>query len=463
MGQAVTVEYEPTRKQRMFHESRAHEVLYGGAAGGGKSKAIVMDALMRCLHTPNFHAYLFRRTYPELESTLVREAQRSIPTALGKYVIGSHDLRLPNGSVMHFRHCQNAADMMLYQGAEIHALYIDELTSFPKEIYDYLKTRLRAPTNMRITPVVRCASNPGGIGHGWVKAQFVDAGPHGEMLARTVVSEALGTSEMRYVQYIPSLATENPFITKDYIYELEQKPDALRKALLFGNWDAFEGQVFTEWRDDKAHYHDGIGSHVITAFAIPLDWRRWRSFDWGYTRPFSVGWWAMAPDGTAYRYREWYGSNGEPNVGLKLHPREVARSIHNMEALERQEGVRILGVADPAIWDGSTGESVAGLMEREGIFFDKADNARLSGKMQLHYRLSFDEKGRAGLYVFENCKDFIRTIPTLPYSLTKPEDVDTAAEDHIFDEVRYFLMAWPIAPRGKAQKPRLAFDPLEQG
>ena len=448
MIESIAVDYAPTAKQRMFHESTAHEVLYGGAAGGGKSKAIVMDALMRGLMTPGYQAYLFRRTYPELESTLIMEAQRSIPGALGRYVGTTHDLRLLNGSVLHFRHCQNEGDLRNYQGVEMHALYVDELTSFSKGMYDYLKTRLRAPARMRLTPVVRCASNPGGVGHGWVKAQFVDAGTPGKVWTRTVTSEALGRSQARRVQYIPSLATENPHITRDYIYELEQKPEALRKALLLGSWDAFEGQVFTELTDDPAHHHDGL-SHVIAPFPIPLHWTRYRSMDWGYTRPFSVGWWAMAPDGTAYRYREWYGTTGQPNVGLRLHPREVARGILDREAPEQREGVRVLGVADPAMWDASTGESIAEQMAREGVYFSQADNARLPGKMQLHYRLSRAADGRAALYVFSTCRDWIRTLTALPYSPARPEDVDTDAEDHAYDETRYFLMAWPVGPRGR--------------
>lgn len=461
----LTLDYSPTAKQALFHASTADEVLYGGAAGGGKSYAICWDALMRCLKWPGTHAYLFRRTYPELEQTLVRTMQMIVPAALGNYTQTMHEMRLINGSVIHFCHMSDASDMIKYQGAEIHWLYFDELTHFTKPMYDYLRTRLRANKSLGITPCVRCASNPGGPGHAWVKARFVDRTDTGRRIARvSVQSSVLGTSVERRVQYIPATVMDNPHITKDYVIELEQKPKALREALLLGKWDAFEGQAFPEFTNDPEHYQDRRFTHVIEPFPIPLHWTRVVSFDHGYSRPFSFGVWAVDEEGRAYRYKELYGCKpGEANVGLMKTPGEIAEMLADLMGEEFREGIHVSGVADPAIWDRSRGMSVEEQIRSvfSGVSFMKGDNTRLPGKMQVHERLKFDEDGRPMMYVFTSCKDFIRTLPSLVYDARKPEDIDTDGEDHIYDETRYFFMSRPLAPRPivEKKKPR-AYNPL---
>ncbi|MDD3244357.1 MAG: phage terminase large subunit [Eubacteriales bacterium] len=454
----ITPPYTPTPKQRLFHQSTADEALYGGAAGGGKTKAIVMEALMRCLEYPGTAAYLFRRTYPELEDTLIGEACASIPEALGVYAHTRREWQLVNGSVMRFRACQNDADRFRYQGTEIQHLFFDELTHFSQPVYDYLKTRLRAPVRLACRPVVRCTANPGGAGHAWVKSHFVDGQPSGGVRQERVTSQYLQETRLRTVAYIPARAADNPHLSRDYLFELEQKPKALRDALLHGRWDAFEGQVFAEWVDDPAHYGDGVGTHVIEPFDIPEDWPRYRSFDFGFARPFSVGWWAVTPQQKVIRYREWYG--GSNNVGVQLSPAQIAEQIRRSEE-EHEPGLPVFGVADPSIWDGSRGEAIARQMEREGVFFTPGENARLAGKMQLHYRLRFDAQGRPGMYVFRTCRDFLRTVPALCYDAARVEDVDTAGEDHIYDETRYFLMCRPISAP-KAPVKRRVYDPLAE-
>lgn len=461
----IVFDYKPTPKQQKFHESTADEVLYGGAAGGGKSYAICWDAFVRCLKWPKTHAFLFRRTFPELEMTLVKTIQQIVPPALGTYTQSFHEMRLINGSVLHFCHLSTEADLNKYYGAEIHWLYFDELTHFTKPMYDLLRTRLRAEKKLGIVPCVRSASNPGGPGHSWVKQRFVDATNVGkEIKLLDVQSSTLGTVAKRRVQYIPATVLDNPYITKDYVIELEQKPKALREALLQGKWDAFEGQAFPEFTDDPEHYTDGLGTHVINPFPIPLHWPRYVSFDHGFTRPFSFGCWAMDEEGRVYRYKELYGCvPGEANTGILKSPSEIGAMLADFLDEEFREGIRPTGIADPAIWDQSRGESVEEQIRKAfgGVIFRKGDNTRMAGKMQLHERLKFDENGKPMLYVFTTCADFIRTVPALTYDPRKVEDIDTAGEDHIYDETRYFLMSRPIAPRpaAKEQKKR-EFNPL---
>ena len=461
--------YIPTEKQRLFHATTADEVLYGGAAGGGKSRAIVQDAFMRCVAYPKTNAYLFRRSFPELEKTLIQEARNIIPRSIGTYNQSRHEFRLKNGSVLFFCHCESENTLSDYQGAEIHWLYIDELTTFTKDMFDFLKTRLRSKKELGINPVVRCASNPGGIGHGWVKKYFVDSAPFGEIHEERVYISSKNKYELVTRQYIPALVTDNPHINDRYITELEKKPRALREALLNGKWDAFEGQVFVEFTDDPNHYLDREKTHVIEPFDVPVNWRRYRGFDFGYSKPFAVLWAAVSPDGTIYIYREWYGSaatmNGSENTnkGIAISPPEIAEGIKRIEQAEARDCISVIGYADPSIYDGSRGESVAQKMEQCGVFFEPGENARMSGKMQVHSRLRFSDEGKPGIYIFNTCKDLIRTLKDLPYSKTKIEDVDTDAEDHLYDALRYILTAFPspekIPGRGRRY---VDFDPLHQ-
>ncbi|MEG1813946.1 MAG: phage terminase large subunit, partial [Clostridia bacterium] len=463
MALRFEIDYVPTAKQQLFHQTTADEVLYGGAAGGGKSKACVMDAFKKCLQHPGTSAYLFRRSYRELEDTLIKEAQCSIPKGLAKYKAGAHEMELLNGSKLYFRHCLNDKDRFTYQGAEIHWLYIDELTHFSKVVYDYLKTRLRANIALSIRPTVRCTSNPGGPGHAWVKSYFVDSAPYYQVHEMRIESVVLQKAQLRRVQYIPALATDNPHITQDYIFELEQKPEALRRALLNGDWDAFEGQAFPEFTDDALHYEDGLFTHIIKPFAIPDYWPRYRSFDFGYSRPFSVGWWAVDERGVMYRYKEWYGCPpNEANVGLKLTVGEIAQGIYAREASERMRDIRMTGVADPSIWDSSRGPCVADMMAENGVYWVPGDNERMPGKMQLHRRLAFRPDGKPMLQAFDGCTAFRRIMPSLTYDLIQVEDIDTHGEDHLYDETRYMCMHLPLSL--KAKKPetprRYAFNPL---
>ena len=204
------------------------------------------------------------------------------------------------------------------------------------------------------------------------------------------------------------------------------------------------------------------GIHVIKPFKIPKEWRRFRSFDFGYSKPFAVSWYAVDYDGRVYNYRELYGCTGKPDVGVRWTAQKIAEKIREIEN-EEESGLHITGIADPAIWNstGSSEGSIADMMERCGVYFEKGKNDRLAGKMQVHYRLSFDAEGLPMIYFFDTCKNMIRTLPQLKYDETYPEDVDTKQEDHLYDELKYFLMNDPIPPRENIILPEPEFSPFE--
>ena len=269
--------------------------------------------------------------------------------------------------------------------------------------------------------------------------------------------------------FIPAGVRDNTALMRaepDYVKRLESLPDKLREAWLNGSWDVFEGQFFSDFRsspdlalarergfepDAESLRRERRFCHVIEPFDIASGacrgWSVMRSYDFGYARPFSCGWWAIDYDGVMYRVLELYGSTGRDNEGLRWDPR---RQFEQIARIEREHpflrGRQIDGVADPSIWDASRGESVAETAARCGVYFMPGDNRRVAGWMQCHRRLSFDAEGRAGMYVFDSCRAFIRTVPRLQFSRTAPEDLDSAGEDHAADEWRYACMARPVAP-----------------
>jgi hypothetical protein len=268
--------------------------------------------------------------------------------------------------------------------------------------------------------------------------------------------------------FIPATVFDNQKLLDNdpnYLASLAILPEAERNALLYGDWDSFSGQVFTEWVNDASHYEDRLNTHVISPFRIPSGWRIFRGFDWGYAKPFSVGWYAIDYEGRMYRIRELYGYTGVANVGVKWTAQEIAKKIRQIESEDENiKGRKVTGIADPAIFAENGGESIAEMMLKEGVAFEKGDHTRIAGKMQMHYRFAFDETERPMLYVFSTQKNFIRTIPNLVYDETDVEDIDTDGEDHIYDECRYVCMANPLSPRQNYRKVALPVDdPLDLG
>lgn len=459
--------WTPQPRQAIFMSRPEYEALYGGAAGGGKSDAIIIEAL-RQVHIPHYKALILRKTFSQLNELIDKTLNyypRAFPRA--SYNSTAHTWTFPSGAKIIFGAMQHTKDRVKYQGQAYDFIAFDELTHFSFDEYSYLFSRNR-PNGPGTRCYIRATANPGGVGHGWVKERFITAAP-----PMTPISEEVswrtpdGKEEKRLQQriFVPSSVFDNPALLNNdpmYVQRLASLPEAERKALLYGDWDSFSGQVFTEWRNDSAHYFDRRHTHVIAPFVIPKEWRIWRGLDWGYSRPFSVGWYAVDHDRRLYRIRELYGCTGAPNVGVKWEPSTVAREIKRIEAEDiNLKGRTIFGVADPAIWGSDGTESIASLMERERVYFDKGDHARIDGKMQVHHRLAFDEDGVPMLYVFDTCKHFIRTVPNLVYDERNVEDIDSDGEDHIYDELRYVCMENPIAPPVKKTVTAKAWNPLE--
>lgn len=439
---------EPNEKQKLFLADHHKYVAFGGARGGGKSWSVRAKATILAFRYPGIKQIIIRKTYPELIANHVKPLKEMLPQGSYKYNDSKKEMYFPNGSQILFRYLANDGDLDRFQGTECDILYIDEGTQFTEEQFKMLIACVRGANNFPKRVYITC--NPGGVGHQWVKRLFVDRN----------YNESENPEDYNFIQ---SGVRDNKVLMEmqpDYIKQLEALPPKIREAWLNGSWDVYMGQFFEDFYDFPDHYIDRVGTHVIEPFEIPNDWTIYRSFDWGYAKPFSCGWWAIDHDGVAYRILELYGCTKTPNEGVKWVPDKVFGEIHRIETEHRWlKGKNIIGVADPAIWDAQTGESLAERAAKHQVYFTKGDHERLAGWMQVHYRLAFDENGYAMLYIFKNCKAFIRTIPLLMYDDHKPEDLDTEGEDHVADEVRYFCMARPIKPRMAAVEDKFKQSP----
>ncbi len=368
---------------------------------------------------------------------------------IASYNDAKKHITFPNGSRILFRYCDNAKDAERFQGTEVDVLFIDEATHQSEDKMKKLTACVRGVNDF--PKRIYLTANPGGDGHGWVKRLFIDR----------AFQDNENPDDYMFIQ---SLVTDNKALMEadpDYIRQLEALPPKLRKAWLEGDWNVFDGMFFEDFMDRPDQYANKQWTHVIDPFEIPEGWRIYRSFDWGYNKPFSCGWWAVDYEGVAYRILELYGCTKTPNEGVKWTPPQVFAEIARIEREHRWlKGKKIIGIADPAIWNAETGKSIADVAAEHSVFFSKGDHERIAGWMQVHYRLAFDDNGFPMMYIFSNCKAFIRTIPLLQYDEHKPEDLDTDGEDHVADEVRYFLMSRPIKPRVAKKPDDFASNPL---
>lgn len=440
---------EPNAKQKQFFLERHKYVAYGGARGGGKSWAVRRKAALMCFSYPGIRIGIFRRTYPELKANHIDNLISELG-GCARYVKSEREFLFVNGSKIKLIYADCDADLNRYQGTEFDILFIDEATQISEGWFQMLKACVRGVNDFPKRIYLTC--NPGGIGHGWVKRLFI---------TKTYTDKERAED----YAFIQATVKDNAALRRkspEYIAQLESLPRKLREAWLHGSWDLFEGQFFEEFIDDPTHYEDRRFTHVVEPFEVPPTWRIYRSFDWGFSKPFSCDWWAVDHDGKAYLILQYYGCTGEPDEGLKMDPYRVFAEIKRLEREHRcLVGKDISGVADSAIWDVQTGTSIIEAADKCGIYFRKSDKSRIPGWMQVHYRLAFDEEGRCKMQFFNTCKNAIRTLPLLQYSKTVPEDLDTSGEDHFADSMRYFCMMHPIAPAKKIPERARILNPLD--
>lgn len=415
-----------------------------------------MEGVEWCLRIPNLQVFLFRRTYPELEQNHIIKSWMEFPTNCARYNKGEKRWEFYNGAMFHFCHCQYEQSVFIYQGAEIHVLLIDELTTFSQWIYEYLVGRVRCTLDIpeqyrHKVPGIYTASNPGNLGHGWVKERWVNfADPY--ELKRAPRDPQYPDAPAMVRQYIPGLLSDNPILAKvdpGYIVRLNNLPEPWRTAYKEGNWDIYIGQMFLF----------NVKHHVVVPRPIPMGAPLYMTFDWGFGKPYSMGWWWLDADGRFWRFREKYGQmpGAEIDTGTRESDTVLAGHINRIEEEEGIKG-KVTHILSPDCWSkkpdyqgGGQGKSTAEVFAECGIGnLQKGDPSRILKVRQFHERLRIPvgENGTEGMpmmVVYNTCQDFIRTIPALTQDINKPEDVDTKLEDHIYDEAALLCMSRPLS------------------
>lgn len=424
------------------------EVLYGGARGGGKTDA-GLAWLLRHIDNPRYRALIIRKNADDLSDWIDRARVMYQDTG-ATFAYRPAIITFPSGAIFRTGHLKDDNSYGKYLGHEYQRMVIEELTQIPtEELYLKLISSCRT-TIPELEPRVFCTTNPGGIGHVWVKSRFVDVASPG----MPYVDKETGRTRI----FIPAKVTDNPtLMTVDpaYLNFLDGLPDQLRKAWRDGNWDIIAGQVFSEW---------SLLTHVVEPFTIEPQWPLWLAMDWGVNSPFSVGWYTRDYDGHTYLIRELYmnGIDFMKAFGKPLTPKRLAIIILKMNEEYYRGHDYDYCVCDPSMWNKTVlgenrgkpeGESIAEIMMSVGLKLIRADNDRINGLARYREALAIAPDRKPWYQVFSTCRDTIRTIPSLPYSLTKLEDVDTDAEDHCYDRDRYFFMSRPVKPTHKEEKP----------
>lgn len=424
------------------------EVFYGGARGGGKTDGSIGDWINHASqYGENAIGLFVRRRLTQLSEAIARAKYLCLKLG-GRWYDQKKELVMPNGARLRFAYLERDSDAEEYQGHNYTRLYVEEVTNFPfPEPIMKLKGTLRSTAGVPVG--IRLTGNPGGPGHHWVKARYIDPNPKGYQVIREEEQVEIDTGVFveAFIErvFIPAKLKDNKLLlTNDpsYVMRLRQTgSEALVKAWLEGDWSGVDGTFFSEF-DERKHIYSGdlyIPSHIT----------RFRALDWGSASPFSVGWYAVS-DGTfgfarnaLIKYQEWYGWTGKPNVGLKMSANLVGQGIvvRDLESGKKPS----YGVADPSIFANNGGPSIAEMMLVEKCVWFRGDNARAPGWEQIRKRLSTGNSKETTLLVFHSsCENTIRTIPYLQHDERNHEDLDTDAEDHAADETRYACMSRAI-------------------
>lgn len=451
--------------QTALLECPVFEVFYGGARGGGKTESSIGDWLQHSsIYGEHAIGIFFRRTRKQLSEVVARTRQ-IFPKLGAKWNDRDSVWTMANGARLKFAYLERDRDAEEYQGHSYTRVYVEEVTNFPSpRPIDLLRATLRSGAGVAIG--MRLTGNPGGPGHNWVKARYIDPCPAGYKVIRestTLMIDGVEKEIMLERVFIPSRLGDNQLLMQNdpaYVLRLRQVgSEALVRAWLTGDWNIVDGAFFNEFSEE---------SHILPAskFLQLLNpgMTIFRSFDWGSAKPFSCGWYAMLdreyhfegkvlPYMALVKFQEWYGASA-PNVGLKMTADLVAKGI-----VEREKGLRVrYGVADPAIFIRDGGPSIAETMAVHRVTWRRADNKRKTGWEQLRQRLT-GQLGVPMLYFTDACEDTIRTLPTLQHDDRDSEDLDTEAEDHAADETRYAVMSRPWLPRVSALRPDRRLDP----
>ena len=444
--------WKPFPKQEKALLSNAFETLFGGARGGGKTETGIVW-LTYGIENPNYRALVIRKNADDL-SDWVDRARKFYKLLKAEFAYRPPIITFPNGAIIRTGHLKDDQAYTKYQGHEYHRMLIEELTQIPDE-----KRYLQLIASCRSTvdglrPQIFLTTNPGGLGHNWVKERFVDPSKSGVPFKDPISG--------RERVFIRATLDDNPVLQeKDPGYikmldALKERDEELWKAWRLGDWDVFAGQFFSEFRRDL---------HVVEPFALPDYWDRYMALDWGSNKPLSLGWYAVTPDGRSYLYRELYMNSIEFELkfGKPLTAKRLARIAI---AINRKNGEKInYCVADPSMWnkillgkdtDYIEGESYAEVMLNEGMPMIQGDNNRMNGWGRVKEALSIAPDGKPYYQIFSTCNDTIRTYPTLIYDNIKVEDLDTDGDDHCQDRDRYFFMSRPPAtdrqPKPKESK-----------